>query len=107
MTTTRRTFFLHSLASATALSSLALTNAAMAQSQTAVTEDDPQALALGYKTDATKTDAKKYPGYSAVQSCSGCALFQGKSNEESGSCAVYGNRQVASKGWCSVWAKKP
>jgi hypothetical protein len=104
MTNTRRTFFKQSLCCASALSVLATTGAAQAQS--AVLETDPQAIALGYSPDGSKTDAKKYPNYSAGRSCSGCVLFQGKAGDSSGSCAVFGNKLVASKGWCSAWTQK-
>ena len=104
MTNTRRTFFKQSLSCASALSALAL--AGTSQAQTAVLDTDPQATALGYSADGAKTDAKKYPNYSAGRSCSGCVLFQGKAGDSSGSCAVFGNKLVASKGWCSAWTQK-
>lgn len=106
MTTHRRTFILQCLSGSAALMSLAVPHQALAQGAPALTEGDPQAVALGYKTDGAKADTKKYPSYAVDQSCSGCALFQGKATDPSGSCAVFGNRMVASKGWCSVWAKK-
>lgn len=105
MTNTRRTFFMQSLSCASALTALAVTKAAHAQ--TAVLDTDPQAVALGYTPDGSKTDAKKYPNYSAGRSCGGCVLFQGKSDDTSGGCAVFGNKLVAAKGWCSAWTKKP
>ncbi len=105
MTNTRRTFFKQSLSCASALSALALTTTA--QAQTAVLDTDPQAMALGYSSDGAKTDVKKYPNYVAGRSCSGCVLFQGKAGDSSGSCAVFGNKLVASKGWCSAWTQKP
>ncbi len=106
MTYTRRIFFKQSLSCASALSALTLTQTVQAQTQTTVLETDPQAMALGYSPDGTKTDAKKYPNYAAGRSCSGCVLFQGKAGESSGSCAVFGNKLVASKGWCSAWTQK-
>ncbi len=104
MTNTRRIFFKQSLSCASALGVLALTKAAHAQS--AVLETDPQAVALGYSPDGSKTDAKKYPNYVAGRSCSGCVLYQGKAGDSSGSCAVFGNKLVATKGWCSAWTQK-
>ena len=71
-----------------------------------VSEADPQAMALGYKADGSKTDTNKYPNYTATQSCSGCLLFQGKTTDSAAGCAVFGNKQVSGKGWCSAWAKK-
>lgn len=71
-----------------------------------LSESDGQATALGYKTDALKTDKKKYPKYAAGQQCSNCALFQGKTGEANGPCPIFAGKSVASKGWCSAWAKK-
>ena len=106
MTNSRRTFFIQSLTCASALTALATTGTARAQAPAAVSEADPQAMALGYQPDATKTDAKKYPNYVAGRNCSGCVLFQGKGAESSASCAVFGNKLVARTGWCSAWTQK-
>jgi High potential iron-sulfur protein len=104
MTSSRRVFVLQSVMGTGVLAALATT--AAAQDQNAVADSDPQAVALGYKTDGTKTDVKKYPQYAAGQNCAACVLFQAKSPGDSGSCAVFGNRLVSNKGWCSAWAKK-
>jgi High potential iron-sulfur protein len=104
MKNSRRVFVIQSLAGAGALAMLAITNSA--QAQAAVTDTDPQATALGYKSDGTQADTQKYPKYAAGQSCSGCVLYQGKATDSTGSCAVFGNKLVSSKGWCSAWTKK-
>lgn len=104
MTTSRRTFVIQSLTGAGALACAALPQAAFAQA--ALTDADPQAVALGYKTDGTKTDTKKYPKYAATQNCASCALFQGKATDATGGCPLFGAKKVAAKGWCSAWAKK-
>jgi hypothetical protein len=78
-----------------------------AQAQGAmVSESDPQAVALGYKLDATKVDKTKYPKYATGQQCSGCSLFQGKAGAASGPCPLFAGKQVSSKSWCSAFAKK-
>jgi hypothetical protein len=69
-------------------------------------ETDPQAVALGYKADTTKVDAKKYPKHAPVQNCKGCALYQGKPADAAGGCPLFAGKQVAANGWCSAWAKK-
>lgn len=69
-------------------------------------EKDPQAVALGYKVDGTKTDKVKFPKYAATQNCSNCALYQGKADAKAAGCPLFGTKQVAGKGWCSAWAKK-
>lgn len=77
-----------------------------AQEPAAVLESDPQAVALGYIADGSKTDAKKHPNYAAGQSCSGCVLFQGKASDNSAPCAAFGNKVVPGIAWCSAWTKK-
>ena len=101
MKNTRRTFLM-----TLAAGSAALTTAQQAMAQAKLSEKDPQAVALGYVEDATKTDAKKYPKYAAGQVCSNCALYQGKATDPMGGCPLFGTKQVAGKGWCSAWAKK-
>ncbi|MEP7138793.1 MAG: high-potential iron-sulfur protein [Caldimonas sp.] len=71
-----------------------------------VEENDPQAVALGYKHDTTKVDGKKYPKHDAAQKCSNCQLFQGKPTDASGPCPLFGGKLVAGNGWCSAWVKK-
>lgn len=73
---------------------------------TMLDEKDPQAVALAYKADGTKTDKTKFPKYAATQNCSNCALYQGKAADKAGGCPLFAGKQVAGKGWCSAWAKK-
>lgn len=78
-----------------------------AAAQTKLEENDPQAVALGYKHDTTKVDPAKYPKHDATQKCANCQLFQGKAADAWGACALFGTKQVAGAGWCSAWVKKP
>ena len=78
----------------------------LAQSGVPLRESDPQAIALGYKTDASKVDKAKYPKYAAGQDCGNCQLFQGKPAEALGPCPLFQGKLVAAKGWCSAWVKK-
>ena len=71
-----------------------------------IEETAPSATALGYKHDATKVDAKKYPAYSAGKNCANCMLYQGKPADAWANCAALGGKQVNAKGWCMAWAKK-
>jgi hypothetical protein len=71
-----------------------------------VAESDPQAAALGYKPDGTKTDKTKFPKYAAGQQCGSCALFQGKAGDKAGPCPLFAGKQVSASGWCSAYAKK-
>ena len=107
-THTRRIFFKQSLTCASMLTALATAETVYAQTPapTAVLETSEQAMALGYKADATKVDAKKHPNRAADQMCSGCTLYQGKAGDNSGGCAVFANNLVAGKGWCGAWTKK-
>lgn len=92
------------MAVAAAGASAGLVTAAHAQAK--VDEKDPQAAALGYVTDSTKADKKKYPKHAADQFCHNCALFQGKATDAAGGCSLFAGKQVAGKGWCSAWVKK-
>lgn len=103
MTSNRRTFVLQSVIGASVLATARL---AQAQAPALVKDTDPQAVALGYKSDATKVDKTKYPQHAAGQQCSGCALFQGKAGDATGNCPLFAGKQVSAKAWCSAWAKK-
>ena len=69
-------------------------------------ENDAAAKAIGYKHDATKVDAAKYPTYAKGRVCGGCALFAGKAGDAWGACPIVGGKLVDAKGWCTAWAKK-
>ena len=104
MTTSRRFFVIQSLTGVGVLATLTAAQNVMAQ--VAVNETDPQAVALGYRSDSSKADVKKYPSYDTSQRCGSCVLFQGKSTEATGNCPIFGNKQVSAKAWCSAWVKK-
>lgn len=46
-----------------------------------VDEKDPQAVALGYVAEAKRVDVKKFPKFSASQSCANCGMVQRLSKE--------------------------
>lgn len=100
-TSTRRVFMMQI---ATAAGATLVAQQASAQAM--VAENDPQAVGVGYKADASKVDKAKFPKYAAGQNCAGCALYQGKAGAASGGCGLFPGKQVAAKGWCSAWAKK-
>ena len=100
---TRRIFMLRFVATGATLGAISVS------AQTGgprLEESDPQAVALGYKQDTSKVDAKKYPNHASTQTCANCQLFQGKATDPSGGCPLFGAKQVASGGWCSAWNKK-
>ena len=104
MKSNRRTFVIQSVVGAGVLASTRLV-----QAQTAaplVQETEPQAVALGYKADATKVDKAKYPKFVAGQNCANCALYQGKPTDPAAACPLFAGKQVGAKAWCSAWAKK-
>ena len=101
--TTRRQFVLTAVPAV----ALALGGARAASAQPAkLEESDPSAVALGYKMDATKVDAKKFTTYAAGNMCSNCQFYSGKAGDASGPCAAFGGKLVMAKGWCSAWVKK-
>ncbi|MFM7256841.1 MAG: high-potential iron-sulfur protein [Betaproteobacteria bacterium] len=100
MTVSRRVFML-------TIAGAGAAHITAAHAQAKLDEKDPQAQALGYLADATKVDTKKYPKYAAGQVCTNCAIFQGKATDAWGGCPLFAGKQVAGKGWCTAWAKKP
>jgi len=97
----RRVFMLRVAIAGSALA----TSSGFAQA-TKLDEKDPQAVALGYVTDTTKADAKKFPKHAADQKCSNCQQYQGKAGDASGGCTIFAGKLVAANGWCSAWVKK-
>ena len=100
----RRAFVMTVVAGGSALAASRVSAQAAAP---VLTEADPQAVALGYKADATKVDKAKFPQHAAAQVCSGCNFFQGKPTDAMAPCQLFAGKQVSGKGWCSAWAKKP
>jgi hypothetical protein len=68
-----------------------------------VAESDPTALALGYREDATQAH---HPQYVAGRNCGACRFYTATADADWGSCSVFQNRLVATKGWCSAWAAR-
>ena len=101
MKNSRRQFLILSAAGA---ASLALHNTA--QAQALVSPSDPQAIALGFVTDATKADKAKFPQYTAGQHCGSCSLYQGKAGSANGPCVLFAEKHVPMNGWCSGYTKK-
>jgi len=64
---------------------------------------DPRAQALGYVTDATQVDAKKYPAFVAGSNCENCLQLQGKAGNTYRPCSLFPGSLVSVSGWCSGW----
>lgn len=65
--------------------------------------DNPQAKALAY-TESAKGVTHK--AFKAGSDCSNCMLYTGAAGQAYGPCKLFPQHTVASKGWCSAWAKK-
>jgi len=100
--TSRRQFMMTVVPAAAALSMVGRVQAAPEKA----TETEPAAAGLGYKLDATKVDAKKFPTYKAGSNCSNCNFYQGKAADAFAACPLLGGKLVSGKGWCSGYAKK-
>jgi hypothetical protein len=98
--TNRRVFILQSVVGTSALA------AGVAMAAPLVAEADANAKSLGYVADTAKADQAKYPKHTKDQSCSSCALYQGKAGAASGACPLFAGKEVVPKGWCSAYAKK-
>lgn len=95
-------------AGAMAATALALGSRVKAQeSKPHLDENDPQAVQLGYKHDATKVDKKKFPTYKPGETCGNCQLFQGKPDkDEWAPCPIFPGKLVNVNGWCSSYIKR-
>jgi hypothetical protein len=69
-------------------------------------EQEPQAKALGYVSDAGKVDAKTNPTYKQGQSCANCLQLTGNAGEQFRPCNLFPGKTVAATGWCKAWVKK-
>jgi len=74
-------------------------------------ENDEQAMALGYRTDASLVDVTQFKRGES-QFCQNCQLYSGSLNKEWGPCAIFSyrvdpilhkNYLVSAKGWCKSW----
>lgn len=96
----RRVFLLRAAAATTLLGA-----SAGATAQTKVEESDDNAVALGYKHDTTKVDAKKYPAHQAAQKCNNCQFWQGSATDAWAGCSMFGRKHIAANGWCLAYKK--
>ncbi len=97
--------FLKSIPIVAAAGAVGMSLSDLAQAAPMVAETDPQAQALGYVADTAKANQTKYPKHTKDQDCGNCAMYQGGKAAQ-GSCPLFPGKDVASKGWCSAWAKK-
>lgn len=98
---TRRVFLLQ--LAATGGTALAATTLPGAGGPQPVDEKSASASALGYVSDHTRADRKRFPSAGSHQRCGTCSYFQSGAN----TCPVFAGRLVNSSAWCSSWTKKP
>ena len=70
-----------------------------------VEEDEPKAVAVGYRHDTTKVDGARYPKHKPTQHCQNCLAFypSDDENEAWGECDLMSDRLVNQNGWCSSY----
>jgi hypothetical protein len=71
-----------------------------------LSESDPSAVALGYRTDATKVDKVKFPQYVAGQECANCQFYQGSASTKTAACPLFGSNTVEGAGWCKGYVRR-
>ena len=76
------------------------------EGQTALSESDPTAQALGYLADGSKVDTAKFPKKAeGDQTCMNCAQYTA-ANSAWGKCNIFPQGMVAAQGWCNSWVPK-
>ena len=84
-----------------------LGNSAWAAGEPHASEDDPMAMALGYKKVAEESADRSALGAAAeTQFCDNCVQYVATS-DDAGTCAVLPGKLVTAKGWCKVWVAMP
>jgi len=77
--------------------------------QTAVSESDPVAAAIGYRAHIKDIDFAKYPQRKKPeaknQTCKSCALYTSV-NDSWGKCQMLTSGLISAEGWCGSWNKK-
>ena len=99
---TRRQFVIRTVAG---LAATTVAGRSFADGHNRLAEDDPTAVALGYKHDGADVDKEKFPKYTPEQNCLNCALYQGEG--EWAGCGIFAGKEVKGTGWCSAWAPRP
>jgi hypothetical protein len=104
----RREVLKGALIGVAAVPATALFGRAEAAAKGRVDPNEPQAKSLGYVEDASKVDPKANPNFKPGQNCANC--LQVPAGKEKGDwipCNIFAGREVAAKGWCKVYVKRP
>ena len=87
------------------LGGLLASTRALAADMPQLSEDDPVAVSLKYKHDATQAPRVDKAGTPAEQQqCSNCQLAQGEG--EWLGCSIFPGKAVNAKGWCTAWVPR-
>jgi len=97
--TSRRRFLGRTLVFAIAAPLLGEATRAWAAPLPKLPPGNPQAKALKYIEDASKS---KEPSHKAGSLCKNCQFF----TPATGACTLFAGFSVAPAGWCAAWAKK-
>lgn len=79
---------------------------AVAYAAAELSEADPSAEALGYRTDATKVDKTKFPKYAIGQECANCQFYQGSASTKVAACPLFTGKTVEGGGWCNGYVRR-
>jgi len=75
-----------------------------------VSDQDPNAKALGYVHDARNADAARFPKVATPagrkQNCANCRLYAQSEGDEWAPCALFPGKAVSARGWCAAWVKR-
>ena len=102
----RSSFLKHSALGLGALPVLNLLGStAWAAGEVELTENDPMAVALGYKHVAEEGGNAGVPR-TENSFCDNCAQYVA-TQDGWGTCNIFPGKLVAAKGWCNVWVAMP
>ena len=96
----RRKFLKTGLGAVAAVPVAALVGGGTAFAAGRLSEDDPQAQAMHYRHDVADVD---HASYEEGEYCYNCRLYAGDEGDDWAPCSIFGNKEVAGKGWCTAW----
>lgn len=69
-----------------------------------VEENEPKAVAVGYRHDTAKVDKARYPKHQPNQHCANCLAYEPAQPIDAwGECDLMSDRLVFKDGWCSSY----
>jgi hypothetical protein len=70
-------------------------------------EDEPDAVALSFVTDAARLDPAAQPLFKPGSRCTSCFFYQGGRSSDSAPCTVFAGWRVPASGWCREFTPRP